>query len=70
MTSQPEKQTTALHILTNISRSKDNQTMKFRQLIKYNMRNIFLAKSYTRCDRETFPRPFSKILKLNISLDQ
>ena len=31
----------AIHILPNISRSKDNQAMKFIQLIKYSMRNIF-----------------------------
>ena len=33
---------TAIHILHNVSRSKENQTMKFGQLIEYNMRNIFL----------------------------
>ena len=44
MTSQPGKQTIAIHILTNISRSKGNQTMKFGQLIEYNMRTIFLEK--------------------------
>ena len=27
------------------------------------MRNIFLEKSYTKCGRETIPRPFSKISK-------
>ena len=71
MTSQPGKQTIAIHILPNISRSKDNQTMKFGQLIKYNMRNIFLEKSYTKYSGETIPRPFSKIsTKLSISLDQ
>ena len=42
MTSQPGKQTIAIHILPNISRSKDNQKIKFGQLIEYNMRNIFL----------------------------
>ena len=42
MTSQPGKQTSAIRILLNISRSKGNQTMKFDQLIEYNMRNIFL----------------------------
>ena len=31
MTSQPGKQTIIIHILPNISRSKDNQTMKFGQ---------------------------------------
>ena len=34
------------------------------------MRKIFLEKPYTKCGRETIPRPFSKKLKLNISLDQ
>ena len=28
--------------MSNISRSKDNQTIEFGQLIEYNMRNIFL----------------------------
>ena len=42
MTSQPGKQTTAIHILTNISRSKGNQTIKFGLLIEYNFRNISL----------------------------
>ena len=41
--------------------------MKPSQLIEYNLRNIFLGKSYTKCGRETIPRPFSK---LSISLDQ
>ena len=52
------------------SRIKENQVMKFGHLIKYNMRNIFLKTSYTRCDGETFPRCFSKKSKLSISLDQ
>ena len=42
--------------------------MKFGQLIECNMRNIFLEKSYTKCDGETSPRPFSEKLKLSISL--
>ena len=33
--------------------------MKFGQLMEYNMRNIFLEKSYTECGGETSPRPFS-----------
>ena len=70
MTSQPIKQTIAIHILPNISRSKDNQTMKFGQLIEYNMRNIFLAKSYAKCGVETITISFSKKSKLSISLDQ
>ena len=44
MTSQPGLQTIAIHILSNISQSKGNQTMKFGQLIEYNKRNIFLQK--------------------------
>ena len=44
--------------------------MKFGQLIEYNRWNIFVEKSYTKCGRETIPRPLSKNLKLRISLDQ
>ena len=47
MTSQPGEKTIAIHILPNISRSKGNQAMKFGQLIEYNMKNIFVKKSYT-----------------------
>ena len=70
MTSQPGYQTIAIHIFTNISRSKGNQAMKLGQLIEYSMRNIFLEKSHTKCDRENIPSPFSKKSKLSISLDQ
>ena len=70
MTSQHGLQTIAIHIFTNISRSKGNQAMKFGQLIDYNMINIFLEKSYTKCGRETITRPFSKKSKLSILLDQ
>ena len=44
----------------NISRKKGNQTMKFGHIIKYNMRNSFLEKSYTRCGGEASTRPFIK----------
>ena len=44
MTSQPGLQTIAIHILPNISQSKDNQAMKFGQLREYNKRNIFFQK--------------------------
>ena len=44
--------------------------MKFGQLMEYNLRNIFVEKSYTKYGKETIPRPFSKKLKLSISLDQ
>ena len=43
--------------------------MKFGQLIEYNMRNVFVENSYTKCDGETIPRSFSKKSKLNLSLD-
>ena len=59
-----------MHILLNISRIKDNETMKFGQLIEYNLRDIFVEKSYTKHAAETIPRPSSKISKLSISLDQ
>ena len=59
------------HILPIISRSKGDQTIKFGQLIEYNMRNVFFfEKSCTKCGAETIPRLFSKKLKLSISLDQ
>ena len=44
--------------------------MKFGQLIEYIMRNIFVEKSYTKCNGETISGPFSKKSKLSISLDQ
>ena len=47
-----------------------NQATKFGQLIEYNMRNIFLEKSYTKYGGETSPKSFSKKAKLSISLDQ
>ena len=46
MASQPGYQTITIHILLNISQSKDNQTMKLDQLIKYVKKNIFLQKLY------------------------
>ena len=65
MTSQ-EKQIIMIHTLLNISRSKGNFTMKFGQFIEYNMKNIFLEKSYTKCGNGTGLR-ISKISKLSIS---
>ena len=59
-----------MYILDNILRSKDNQKVKFRQLIEYNTGNIFLEKSYAKCDGETISRPFSKNSKLSMSLHQ
>ena len=59
MTSQPGKQIIAIHTLP-ISHVLNNEAMEFDQLIEYNMRYIFLEKSYTKYGGETIPRPFSK----------
>ena len=55
MTWQPGKTTIVIQILPNIPRSKGNQTMKFSQLIGYNMRKFFLEKLYTKCGGKTIP---------------
>ena len=60
MTSQPDLQTTAIHILLHISKSKDNQTIKFGQFRECNMRKNFIEKSYTKCRGETSPRTLPK----------
>ena len=70
MTWEIGKETITIHILPNISRTKGNQSMKLSQLLEYNMKNIFLEKSYTKYDGETNPRPFSKKSKLSMFLDQ
>ena len=70
MTSQPGSKTIAIHIFTKISISKENQAIKLHQLMYYNMRSIFLEKSYIKCGGETIPKSFSKKSKLSISLDQ
>ena len=67
---EDEQQIFTVHRLPNISVSKGNQTRTFGQLIEYNMRNIFLEKSYTKCGGEARPRSFYKKSKLSISLDQ
>ena len=58
MTSQPGLQTIAIGILSNISQSKGNQTMKYGQLIEYNKRNNFLQKLCGKCGKKTSCRPF------------
>ena len=45
MTSRNVQQITAIDVLPNISRSKDNQAMELSQFVEYNMRNIFFQKS-------------------------
>ena len=70
MTTQPGKQIIAVHILSNISKSKGDETKKCGQLIEYNMKNIFLQKPCTKFGGELSPDHSSKKLKLSISLDQ
>ena len=38
------QQIITINILPNISKSKDNQAMKFGQLIEYSMRNLLFQK--------------------------
>ena len=56
MTSQPDLQTVAVHILPNISQSKGSQKIKFGQLIEYNKRNILHQKLCGKWGRETSSR--------------
>ena len=53
MTPQSEKKTNATHILLNIPRGKGSQKIKFGYLTEYNLRNIFLEKSFTKCGTKT-----------------
>ena len=63
MMSQLGKQAIAVYILPKISRRKGNHVMEFAQLRENNMKNIFLEKSYTKCDGEAIRRPISKKAK-------
>ena len=69
MTSQSGYKKIAIQILSNISRTKGRQAIKFRQSIEKNTRNIFLGKSYTNCGAETVPRTFARKTKFRISLE-
>ena len=72
MMSQLGKQTIVIHVLPNILSNKDNQAIKFSQVREYKMKSIFLEKPYSKYKYggETSPRPFSRKLKLRISLNQ
>ena len=63
--------TSNCNVLPNISRSKANpiRQQQFDQLIEYNMRNVLVEKSYTKCSGKTINRHFPKKSKLSISLD-
>ena len=70
MTLQPGKQTIAIHILPNISRSKGNRTIKFVQLIEFDTRKTCLEKLFTKCGGKTLLGSFSKKSKLsNLSIN-
>ena len=56
MTSRPAKQTIAITHCP-ISGQSGHEIC---QLIEYNMKNIFLEKSYTNCGGETIPRSLFK----------
>ena len=56
MMSQTGAQTITIYILSEYSKSKGNQKMKFDQLIKYSMRNILLQKPWRKWGRETNSR--------------
>ena len=45
MTSETGQQVITVHMFPSISRSKGNQIMKFGQLMKHNVRNIFVQNS-------------------------
>ena len=57
-----------MNILSDILRSKVNQTIKFGQLMECKMKIIFLEKSFAKCDVETSPRHFPEKFKFSISL--
>ena len=57
MTAQIGQQIITIHIVPNISRNKGNQAMKFGQLIKYSVKNIFLQKLCRKWGKETSSRP-------------
>ena len=70
ITSQTDQQIIAIHILPITSRSISNQTMKFGQLIEYNLRNIFLEQSYAKCGGGANPSVVYKKIKNEHILDQ
>ena len=59
-----------MHILSNISRSKGNQTIKFDLLIEYKKIDILPHKSCGKQGGKTIPRPFLKKSNRSIALDQ
>ena len=71
LVSQTGQQIFTIYILLNISRSKDNQTMNFGQLVEYKIGNIFLEKNHAQnLVGKLVLDVFYKKSKLSISLDQ
>ena len=70
MTSQAGKQIITIHILPNISRSKDNKAMKFGKLIEYNVRNTFFKKYAENETGRLVPDLFYSLKKIYISSKQ
>ena len=54
-------------IFREVQATRDNEKWSVNKI--YNMRNIFLQKSFTKCDGEIVLRSFSKNSKLSVSLD-
>ena len=54
------KQTIAMHILPNVSRSRGNYTMKFGQLIDYNMKTFFLKNNTQNVVEKLYSDTFLK----------
>ena len=59
-TLQASQQTIVIHILPNILRSKGNQTMKFDQLRKCNMKHFSLKNHKQNVVEKLVPDPFLK----------
>ena len=60
MTSELGKQTTAINILPNTSRSKGNHALEFSQFIEYNMKNIFFENLTQNVVEKLFPDHYIK----------
>ena len=72
MTFMTGQQVITIHMLSKITKSKDNQAMKFGQLIKGKMIYIYIyfENSYKKCGGEASHRLFYKYSKLRASLNQ
>ena len=69
MMSQTGQEIITIHILSDISRSKGNQTIKFGPLINITLNNNLFEKLCTKCNGQARRRPFYKNTSLSISLD-